>query len=308
MNKKNALTTAAVVVAIIIFSAIIATFCNPQPATATVKLPEGEPPQWQITVTGNVKEQKTLTLKQITQMPLNEVKAAVNGENATYQGVTLFDFCNNTDMLWDAGPIDVTGAGGQKATINIFQAWNSTTYPYYQNENRITLVFAKNGQWMTETDGGPVRLIAPCFASACQIEQVNEIHVGKWAISVSGAVSNPLSISSENLTSFQEETVQAEFAPSDGKRTSNWTGLSVASVLQAAGSHGVEKVSFVAIDGYVKNYTFAEVEEAHMLIGYEENGQHLTQDAGGPYRLFCTVDKYKWAQFWAKFISKVIVY
>jgi DMSO/TMAO reductase YedYZ molybdopterin-dependent catalytic subunit len=298
MKKKIALIAVALAVTIITVSAVFLTVYNPQPM-ATIKLPAGQPPQWQIAVSGNVEEQKTWTLEQISQMPLTEVTAAVNGENVTYNGVTLIDFCNKTGMLWDAGPIDITGTGGQRATVNVFQAWNSTAYPYYQEKNRIALVFVKNGQWMTDEDGGPVKLIAPYFSPNHQIEHVTEVNIGIWTISISGAVANPLTINKNNLSDFKEETVQAEFVPGDGKRTSNWTGLTLSNVLEKAGiSDRAEKVTIVAIDGYVKNYTLTEVNEARMLIGYMENSGHFWQDQGGPYRLFCTTDKYKWAQFW----------
>jgi DMSO/TMAO reductase YedYZ molybdopterin-dependent catalytic subunit len=161
---------------------------------------------------------------------------------------------------------------------------------------------------MTEENGGPVRLIAPYFSSGHQVEQVAEVRVGLWTISISGDVSNPLTLSSENLSDFKEETVQAEFVPGEGRRTSNWTGLTLKDVLQDAGVlPRAEKITIVAIDGYVKNYTLQEVEDANMLIGYAENGEHFWQDQGGPYRLFCTVDKYKWAQFWVKFVHEIIV-
>ncbi len=308
MNRKIVVASVTLAIAVVALAAVIIVFYNPRPQPLANELPDGEPPQWQIDVKGNVEEEKTWTLTEISKMPLTEV-TTTSGENATYRGVTLTDFCNKTGMLWDTGTIDVIGVDGKKATINIFQAWNSTAYPYYQDENRITLVFIKDGQWMTEENGGPVRLVAPYFSSEYQIEHVSEVRIGHWTISISGAVSNPLTISSKKLSAFQEETVQAEFVPGEGRRTSNWTGLSVLDVLQQAGmSYGAEKITIVAIDGYVKNYTLQEVEEAHMLIGYMENDNHFWQDQGGPFRLFCTVDKYKWAQFWVKFVHEIIVY
>ncbi len=306
MNRRTAIISSAIIVVVVVLSAVLIAFYHPE--SAVNELPSGEPPQGQIEVTGNVAQEKTWSMDELAQMPLTTVRTVINGENVTCKGVALIDFCNKTGMLWDAGPIDITGSDGKKATLNIFQAWNSTAYPYYQYQNRITLAFIENDQWMSEENGGPVRLVSTYFASDYQVEHVTGVHVGVWTISISGAVSNPLTISSQNLTAFHEETVQAEFVPGEGRRTSNWTGLSVLDVLQTAGvSDRAEKVTIVAIDGYVKNYTLQEVEDAHMLIGYAENGNHFWQDQGGPFRLFCTTDKYKWAQFWVKFISQVIV-
>jgi len=173
-------------------------------------------------------------------------------------------------MLWDAGTIDIISIDGSKATMNIFQAYNSSAYPYYYNNNVMTLAFAKNGQWITNETGGPVRLIAPYFAAEYQVENVDEIHFNPWTISISGKVANPLVITRANLASFQSRTVYAEFAPSE-KRWSNWTGLPILDVLQVANVSSIaEKITIIAIDGYAKNYTLQQVEDGQMLIGYAE--------------------------------------
>jgi DMSO/TMAO reductase YedYZ molybdopterin-dependent catalytic subunit len=270
-------------------------------------LPKGEPPQWQIKITGDVAQEKTFTLKEISQMPLTNVTTTINGENTTYLGVPLIDFSNQTGVSWDAGPIDFISANGNKATLNIFQAYNSSAYPYYYNNNVIVVAFVKNGQWMTNETGGPVKLVAPYFAKEYQVENVAEIHFNPWTISISGEVSNPLFISKENLSNFQSRTVYAEFAPSE-KRWSNWTGLPMLDVLQAANmSNRAEKITIIAVDGYEKNYTLEQVADGQMLIGFSENGNPLPQSQGGPFRLFAPTDQYKWAQYWVKFVSQIIV-
>lgn len=306
--KKNtkiaSLALIAIIVTITIFSAILYYHISDE-----IKLPKGEPSQWEIKVSGNVEQERTLTLKEISQMPLTSVMVEVNGINVTYIGVSLTEFCSKIGSRWDAGPIDVTSVDGHKASLNIFQAWNSTNYPYYQINNRITLVFVENSEWMSQDMGGPVKLVAPGFPSGFQVENVAEVKVGLWTFSISGKVSNPLTVSSENLTNFQEETVHAEFVPGDGKRTSDWTGLSVLNLLESANaSNRASRITIVAIDGYTKNYTLTEVEESNMLVGYAENGNHFGQSQGGPYRLFTPVDEYKWAQFWVKFVKEIIVY
>lgn len=303
-TKIASLVLITIIVAITIFSAILY-----YPNSDEIKLPVGDPPQWEIKVSGNVEQERTWTLKEISQMSLTSVIVEVNGINVTYQGVSLTEFCGKIGSRWDAGPIDVTSVNGHEASLNIFQAWNSTNYPYYQINNRITLVFVENGNWMSQDMGGPVQLIAPDFPSDFQVENVAEVKVGLWTFSISGNVSNPLTVSSENLTSFQEETVHAEFVPSDGKRTSDWTGLSVLNLLESANaSSRASKITIVAIDGYTKDFTLTEVEESNMLVGYAENGNHLGQSQGGPYRLFTPADEYKWAQFWVKFVKEIIVY
>jgi DMSO/TMAO reductase YedYZ molybdopterin-dependent catalytic subunit len=307
--KKRTVLLAIVTIAVVVLAAFASiyysgVFTNNQKASA---LPKGEPPQWQIKVTGDVDQEKTLTLKEISQMPLTNVTTVINGENATYIGVPFYDFCNRIGIQWDVGPIEVISSEGTKATINIFQAYNSSTYPYYYNKNVITLAFVKNGQWMTNETGGPAKLIAPYFLAEYQVENVAEIHFKPWTITISGEIETPLVITRENLTSFQQRTVYAEFAPSV-KRWSNWTGLPILDVLQAANmSQRAEKLTIIAVDGYVKNYTLDQVSDGQMLIGYAENDSPLTHSEGGPFRLFAPTDQYKWGQYWVKYIQEIKV-
>lgn len=305
--QKRTRILAVSVLAIIVVAAIVAAYFQMMPITN--QLPSGQPPQWQVKVEGDVEQEKTVTLKEMTQMPLTTVNTIIDGENATYKGVTLLDFCNKSSMFWDAGPIDVISANGERATLTTFQAWNSTFYPYYQINNRIMLVFVKNGQWLTDETGGPVRLIAPYFADAYQVENVAEVDIGLWTVSVSGAVSNPLTITGENVTDFQQTTVHAEFFPGgEPNRTSDWTGASMMTVLKAANmSNTADMVTFIAIDGYEQNFTITQIQDSQMLLGYIENGKAFPLNQGGPFRLFLPTEQYKWGQYWVKFVHMIIV-
>ena len=273
----------------------------------TSPLPPGEPPQGQIKVTGDFAQEKTWTVKELSKMPLTNV--TILGDINNYTGVTLIEFCNQTSLNWDAGPLNVIGANGNSAMLSVFQAWNSTYYPYYYNNNVIVLAFIKNGQWMTNNTGGPVKLVAPYFLPEYQVQNVAEIHSNPWVISISGDVANSLVITGKNLTCVPPKTVHAEFRPGgETNRTSDWTGLPVMDVLQAANMlERAEKITIVAIDGYEKNYTLDQVRDGQMMIGYQENGQPLPTAQGGPFRLFAPTDQYKWGQYWVKFVSQIIV-
>ncbi|MFB3889358.1 MAG: molybdopterin-dependent oxidoreductase [Candidatus Bathyarchaeia archaeon] len=306
MKSKTKILAAALTATVLLSVLAVFIVLLSSPSSPST-LPPGEPPQGQVKITGNVEQEKTWTLKELCQLPLTNVTATVNGENATYLGVPLYDFCNRTGMLWDVGPIEIIGTDGNRATLNIFQAYNSSAYPYYYTNNVITLAFAKNGQWLTAETGGPLKLVAPYLAREYQVENVAEIQFKPWTMSIVGEVANPLAITKANLTSFQSRTVYAEFAPSV-KRWSNWTGLPIMDVLQAANiSSRAEKITITAVDGYVKNYTLQQVEEGQMLIGYAENDRPLPLSEGGPFRLFAPTDKYKWAQFWVKFVIEIDV-
>ena len=280
---------------------------NSESSTNQLTLPAGEPTPWQIKVIGDVDQEKTWTLNEISKMPLTDV--IVPSENATYRGVTLIQFCNETGVTWDAGPLNVIGANGQSAPLNIFQAWNSTYYPYYYNYNVMVLAFVKNGQWMTNETEGPVKLITPYFSSNYQVEQVAEIQSDPWAISITGNVANPIVITGKNLTDFQSQTVHAEFRPgNEPNRTSDWTGIPIMDALQSAKvSNQAQQITVVSIDGYDKNYTLDQIRDGQMMIGYQENGKPLPTSQGGPFRLFAPTDEFKWGQYWVKFIKEIKV-
>jgi DMSO/TMAO reductase YedYZ molybdopterin-dependent catalytic subunit len=308
MNKKNALYAVIAIVVILAaaFTVYFTQFASPSEPSS---LPAGEPPQWQIQLTGDVGQEKSITLQELTQMPLTNVTADFTGENVTYVGVPFYDFCNLTGIGWDVGPIDVISTDGTKATLNIFHAYNSSAYPYYYTNNIITLVFVKNGEWLTSETGGPVQLIAPYFPMEYQVQNVAELNFKPWMITITGPeISNPLTITRANLTSFPTTTVYAEFAPSV-KRWSNWTGMPIMELLDMAGvSSRAEKIVVNAVDGYTKNYSFTQVQDGAMMLGCFENDMPMAHTEGGPYRLFCPTDQYKWAQFWVKFVTEIIVY
>ncbi|MGD0330402.1 MAG: molybdopterin-dependent oxidoreductase [Nitrososphaeria archaeon] len=306
MEKRTKILSAFIIIIIFITATLAIYYHTLQ---TTNQLPSGEPSDWQITVTGDVMQQRTWTLKEISKMPLTSVNTVINGENATYIGVSLLEFCNQSGMLWDAGPIDIIGANGQSVTLNVFQAWNSTAYPRYQINNRIILAFVKNGQWMTNETGGPVELITPWFGEQYQIESVADLNIGLWTVSISGAVSNPLTFTGENMTNFQERTIESEFAPGDSPQvTANWTGLSMLGLLQVSNmSNKATMITVVAIDGYEENFTIQQIKDSQMLIGFQENYTYLPLSQGGPFRLFLPVNEYKWGYRWAKFVCQVIV-
>jgi hypothetical protein len=310
--KKTTATISAIIIAILIVAASFSAYYTLQNNSTTSpheisSLPAGEPPQGQVIVTGEFAQEKTWTVKELSQMPLTNV--TIKGEADNYTGVTLIDFCNQTSLNWDAGPLNIIGADRNSATLSVFQAWNSTYYPYYYNNNVIVLAFIKNGQWMTNETGGPVKLVAPYFSPAYQVQNVAEIHSSPWTISISGDVANPLDLTGQNLTCIPAKTVHAEFRPGgETNRTSDWTGLPIMDVLQAAGIlERAEKITIIAIDGYAKNYTLDQVKEGQMMIGFQENGQPLPTAQGGPYRLFAPTDQYKWGQYWVKFVHEIIV-
>ena len=272
------------------------------------QLPTQPSPDWQIKTTGNTEKPQTYNISDLTKMPLTTI--TVKSENATYRGVSLIDFANKTGAQWDTGTLTITAKSGQTSSINIYQAWNSTVYPYNHPHNSIILAFIKNDQWLTSQEGGPLKLIAPSFDVSYQIEQVIQIDSQPWIVSVTGNIANPISITGKNLTVFQSQTITGEFRPGgDPTRTSDWTGITLIDLINIAQiTNRAAQVSVIGIDNYTKTFTLEQLQaEKMMMLGYQENGEPLPINEGGPFRLFIPTNTYKWGQYWVKYVTEIKV-
>lgn len=299
--KKN---TVILTIAVLIIAILATTVYLTQTATPN-QLPTGTPPNWQIKTTGNTEKPQTWNINDLVKMPLTDVVSKT--ENTTYRGVALSDFCSQTGTQWDAGAITVIGESGQNATLNTYQAWNSTTYVYNHEYNSIVLAFIKNGERLSSQDGGPVKLIAPYFDSNYQIRHVIEVNSQLWIVRVTGNIVYPIALTGENLTAFKAQTIHGEFRPGgDPNRTSDWTGIPISDLIEAAHPTGdISKVSIVGVDNYTKTFTLAQVKAGEMMLGYQENAQPLPVSEGGPFRLFAPTDTYKWGQYWVKYVVEI---
>jgi DMSO/TMAO reductase YedYZ molybdopterin-dependent catalytic subunit len=303
LNRNKKIALSAVLIAVVII-AIASTYIITQlPVKASI-LPSGEPPQAQIAVTGDISNQKTLTVKELSQMPLTNVTSTIKGETANYVGVTLLELLNNAGAGWDTGNITVFASDGYNKTINFYQAYNSTQYP----GNEIIVAFAKDDKWITDSSEGPFKLITPGFANSFNVKSIKEINLKPWNINIAGT-NTPIVLVGSNITNFETKTVTAAFAPGgEPQRTSNWTGVSLWSVLQAGGiPTGASKVTVTAVDGYNRNYTVAQVKSLGILIGTQENGKPLTPSDGQPYRLIVPTEDFKWGQYWVRWVTQVTV-
>jgi DMSO/TMAO reductase YedYZ molybdopterin-dependent catalytic subunit len=298
VNKNQRIILSAVTLTIIIVASVYY-FLGTQ--TQVNLLPAGEPPQGQFTVTGDVASEKTVTVNDLLEMPLTKV-TTTKGETASYVGVTMLELLNQTGASWDAGFITVKSATYSK-TITTYQAFNSTQY----SGKEIILAFAKNGKWISDSSGGPLKFVSPDLGSTYNVENVTEINLQPWILSVSGAVSNPLTLTGSNVTNYEVKTVHATFAPGgEPQRTSDFTGTSLWSVLQASGIQtDARHVTVTAIDGYSKVFTVTQVQDLGMLIGFKENGAYLSVAGGQPFRLMIPTDDFKWGQNWVRWVSEI---
>lgn len=306
MNRNFKITAAVAAVAIVII-AIVATAYYLQANTPQTNalIPAGNPPSVQLKITGDLSTEKNFSIADLEQMPLTSVTTTIKGETAAYYGVTITQLLSTTDASWDAGFIEVSASDGFSRTINTFQAYNSTQYP----GNEYILAFAKDGQWITDTTEGPLKLITPDLASNYNVKSVAEINLQPWTITINGSVTYPMTLTSSDILAFGDETVTAPFAPGgEPQRTSDWTGVPLSSILEASGaSSGASKITVTAIDGYSREFTIDQVHSTGMLIGYKENGAYIPANDGAPFRLFVPTEEFKWGQNWVRWVSEIIV-
>lgn len=300
-NKKSLITLTLIV--IIIVSSSIYLLTGNLLHSKQITIPDESPPEAQLKIAGNVETEKTITFTDLLQLPLKSVTATVNGESATYVGVTLTELLNKTGAEWDAGFISVISDETIRCTIDVYQAYNSTLY----EGSEIILAFIKNGQWITDNNKGTFAFIAPDLNPTSNVMSVNEINLQPWIITVNGKVNNPLIITSSELSTFEVITVQATYAPGSGpQRTSNWTGITVSSILEIADvSSDSKTVTVSGIDGYKMEYTIEQVQNLGIMLCFQENSFPLSSSTSQPYRLIVPTEDYKWAQFWVKWVTEI---
>ncbi len=303
MKKQTKLITTAIII-ILAVAGFVATYYATLPTSETFHS-NGEPPQGQLTVTGEVSASKNWSTTDLANMPQTNITYTRNGETNIYTGVSLTEFCNQTNIDWYAGTLTFTSSNGNQKTLTLYQAWNSSDFP----SKEIILALEKNGSWLTEADGGPVQLVAPDLGTDYQVTGVNNIEVGLWVLQVNGLVSTPLSLTGKNITAFGVETFQTVFAPGGApQRTSNWTGVDLWSILQAAGvSENATTITVTAADRYSQVFDITLAKDCTMKIGFEENDQYFDADGGRPFRLVLNADNYKWGRYWVRWVTQVTV-
>jgi DMSO/TMAO reductase YedYZ molybdopterin-dependent catalytic subunit len=268
-------------------------------------LPAGTPPDVELKITGDVETEKTLTIADLKQMPLTLVTQTSDGETANYVGIEVTELLKNVGAEWDVGLVSFRSEDVTKCTIDTYQAYNSTLFSGYE----FILAFAKNGQWLSNQPQGPFVLVAPGLERNKVVFGITEINLQPWIIVVNGAVNKQLIITGKDLEDYQTKTVQATYAPPDGpQRVSNWTGITLSSILQVSGvSSDASKVTISAVDGYSKDFSLQEAQNLGLLIGYQENGVALSKVESQPFRLVVPSEEFKWAQFWVKWVSEIKV-
>ena len=110
-----------------------------------------------------------------------------------------------------------------------------------------------------------------------------------WELSVSGAVSNPLTLSYAELAEMpQTELNEILMERSLGEDTiGDWSGVTLDEILQKAGAGEYVSITAVAGDGYAIEISKDELQDA--IVALKENGEWIAEADldHGPIRLVC---------------------
>ena len=119
------------------------------------------------------------------------------------------------------------------------------------------------------------------------------IDAASWSLVVKGLVSNPLSLTLENIVSrpsvSQALTLSCISNLIGGTliSTNFWTGVRLKDILAEAGlQSGAIGINMTAADGFYESISLAEAMDDRTLLVYAMNGQALTPDHGFPLRIY----------------------
>jgi DMSO/TMAO reductase YedYZ molybdopterin-dependent catalytic subunit len=122
--------------------------------------------------------------------------------------------------------------------------------------------------------------LTACGGSAPDVE---------WTLGVSGAVSNPLTLSYAELVDMpQTELSEILMEKSLGEDTTgDWSGVSLEEILAQAGAGDYVSITAVAGDGYAIEISKDELQDA--IVALQENGEWIAKadPDHGPIRLVC---------------------
>jgi hypothetical protein len=104
----------------------------------------------------------------------------------------------------------------------------------------------------------------------------------EWTLVVDGLVQSPLSLTFGDLLAMPTTTVYAQLycvgRPATPLAEGNWTGVSLAFILEQAGvSPEAVKVAFYADDGFTTDLTVTTAMRDDIILAYESDGEPLTE-------------------------------
>jgi DMSO/TMAO reductase YedYZ molybdopterin-dependent catalytic subunit len=111
-----------------------------------------------------------------------------------------------------------------------------------------------------------------------------------YRLSVKGLVQQPVTVTYDDLTAMKSTTLHRDFQCVTGWRVPDveWKGVRLSDLLDRAGvSPEAKAVRFVSFDGeYTESLTLDQARRADVIVAYEMEGGQLSDEHGGPVRLY----------------------
>lgn len=133
-----------------------------------------------------------------------------------------------------------------------------------------------------------------------------EVNIAEYRLTVDGLVTNPLSLTYEELLAYPPITevvlLICAFTFADN---AEWTGVPLNTILAEAGiKPEASKVDFYALDGYHISLSLETAQKEGVFLAYAVDGQVLPARHGYPLRL---VVKGQFGDRWIKWVERIEV-
>ena len=134
--------------------------------------------------------------------------------------------------------------------------------------------------------------------------QTQYVDINEYRLTVTGLVEKSLSLSYEDILSFQSITEIAVLnCPGFFVDVGKWTGVPLMDILHEVGfESNATQVVFHAVGGYSRTLTMEHIESHNVFLAYKVNGQTLPPEHGYPLRV---VDESSDGNMWVKWLDKI---
>ena len=257
-----------------------------------------------------------------------------DSEGKTWTGVPLWYLMarvDDTDTHGSGSFNDTLASAGYDVTITAYDGYSKTfgSADLAGNDSYIVACYLNGSDLPELTDSGkplaPLKLVGPCLSSGQMIGNIAKIVLD---VETAPAKADLTLIGDETKTYTLDEiraippyTAGGGFKKSTGVVVGpfNYTGVNITYLADLVG--GItpsNSMKITASDGYSMTYTYEQAmgdiatyegttEHITMVIAYEEDGNPISSDCGGPLRIaFVGSDSpITDGHFWCKYINKI---
>ena len=170
----------------------------------------------------------------------------------------------------------------------------------------LAIVIALTGLACTRIDNGS--MLSVVAASPLTTQAAPEKILEEIALSVSGLVERPLTLSYEDVLRYPPVTETAVlYCPGvyENQPTREWYGVPVTAILEKAGlKPEASRLIFYASDGYTTTLSIERIADTGAILAYKVDGASLPRGDGYPFRL---VSREMEGDVWIRWVVRIEV-